>query len=236
MKKILISILMITAGNATQVVAQIMANITATNESCAGGMNNANGSVGTITVSNIRGGTPPYTVTATGAVAVGGQVQKGAAAQTSFTFSINFGPQTLASQVFNITVTDSATPPSTFTGTATLTQNLSLQLFNSIVTNVSCPGGSNGAIKIVPPATAAAASFSITNVATGVKTTQPAPNLAFKNLPAGLYITQVTDTSGNCAFNLARVTEPATATNPLVAFLQAKYCSSCIQVPTTATT
>lgn len=228
MKKLVVSLLIMMAGHVVQMTADINADVTLTPAGCNGVSTNI------ILVNNISGGVAPYTVSVVKTTDSVGLVQKGALAQTSFIFKIQQGDQRKAHATFTITVTDSAaTAP--FVYMQTLTQQTTFFLYDPVVVNVSCPGGHNGEIDlggtVIGGHPVLPLSYSLMSVATGKIVTGPSP--LFIGLPAGLYEARVGDADGNCAIGLALVTEPAVSTNPIIAYIQSKYCTSCITVPAT---
>jgi hypothetical protein len=163
-----------TSNAATLTVINITATTSQTNVSCNGSSN------GTATVVP-AGGIAPYTYSwspsgGTGATASG-----------------------LAAGNYTVTITDNISCQTT--KTVTITQPTAITATTS-QTNVSCNGGTNGAINLTPAGGTAPYTF---NWGGGITTEDRT------GLPAGTYTVIITDANGCTATVNATVTQPATA-------------------------
>jgi GH43 family beta-xylosidase len=162
--------------NITQPTAIVVTPISQTNVACFGGSNgaaqvSASGGTGTLTY-NWTPGNPP----GDGTGSVTG----------------------LTAQVYTVTVTDANS--CTATRTFNITQPASPVSGTTVVTNVSCFGGSNGAINLTP--TGGTPGYTYNWLPSG-PTTQNRTGLA-----AGTYSVQITDANGCTGTVTATVTQP----------------------------
>ncbi len=161
------------AFTVTVSAAALSASTSQTNVSCNGGSN------GTATVS-VSGGQSPYTYSwspsgGSGATATG-----------------------LVAGTYTCTITDALS--ATITRTVTVTQPSAPVGGSTVVTNVSCHGGSNGAIDLTPTGGVSPYTF---NWGSGVTTEDRT------GLVAGAYSCVVTDNNGCTATVSATVTQPS---------------------------
>lgn len=156
-------------------VAALAATTSQTNVSCNGGSN------GTATVS-VTGGQSPY----------------------SYSWSPSGGSAATATGLgagtYTCTITDALS--AVLTKTVTITQPSAPVGGSTIITNVSCSSGSNGAINLTPTGGVSPYTF---NWGGGVTTEDRA------GLVAGTYTCVVTDNNGCTATVLATVTQPSSA-------------------------
>ena len=163
-----------TSNAATLTVINITATTSQTNVSCNGGSN------GAINLTP-AGGTSPYTFNWGGGITT--EDRTGLAAGT-----------------YTVIITDAN--GCTATVNATVTQPATAVSGTTVVTNISCNGGSNGSINLTPAGGASPYTF---NWGGGI-TTEDRTGLA-----AGTYTVIITDANGCTATVNATVTQPATA-------------------------
>ncbi|TGE12811.1 Ig-like domain-containing protein [Hymenobacter elongatus] len=147
-----------------------------TNVSCFGGTN------GSATVS-VSGGTTPYTYS-----------WNTTPVQTTATAT------GLSAGTYTVTVTDASS--ATITRSFTITQPTSAVTGTTVVTNVSCNGGSNGAINLTPSGGTSPYTFRWNSGATTEDRT---------GLSAGTYSVTITDVNGCTGTVNTTVTQPASA-------------------------
>jgi len=167
---------------------------TVTNVSCYDGNN------GSVTVSTPTGGTSPYTYSWNTVPVQTTQTATGLKAGT-----------------YTVTVTDSKGSQTTANTTVTQPPVIS-NVVTSIVSNISCFGGSNGSVTVSTP-TGGTPPYTYSWNTNPVQTTQTAQNIA-----AGTYSVTVTDSKGCTKTSNVSITQPPAITNVLASTLKNVGC------------